>query len=327
MRAVIIDAPAATNNLRIGEAPSPAPGPGEALIDVAYCGCNFADTMIASGTYPHPKGYPIIGGLEVSGRIAGLGPGVVGFKVGDRVAAFLEDAGGFADQCVARVERLIPIPEGMALDIAAAFPIQGLTAWHLLHNVSVTKPGHVILIHAIGGGVGLFATQLAVRSGATVIGTVGTKGKEARALDYGATKVVNRDDEDFVEAVMNFTEGKGVDKVLDSTGASILDRSFSTVRKLGHVVSFGEAEGRPFPNLWERLVTKSLTFTRFHLGHADFSSAAWRQSIDAVVGGIMDGTLKVPLEETFPFAEAGAMLQRLASRQVAGKLILAVNPS
>jgi NADPH:quinone reductase len=156
---------------------------------------------------------------------------------------------------------------------------------------------------------------------------VGTRGKEARAIEFGAARVVNREDEDFVEAVMRFTEGKGVDKVLDSTGASILDRSFSVIRKLGHVVSFGEAEGRPFPNLWERLMAKSLTFTRFHLGHADFSSRPWRQSIDAVVGGIMDGSLKVPLEETFPFGEVRAMLDRLASRQVAGKLILAVNPS
>jgi NADPH:quinone reductase len=327
LRAIIVDAPGVKDSLRVGEALQPIPGPGEALIDVAYCGCNFADTMIISGTYPHPKGYPIIGGLEVSGQIAALGPGVIGPKVGDRVAAFLEEAGGFADHCVARVERLIPIPTGMGLDVAAAFPIQALTAWHLLHNVSVTKPGDVILLHAIGGGVGLFATQLAARAGATVIGTVGTKGKEARALAYGAAKVVNREDEDFVEAAMSFTQGKGVDKVLDSTGASILDRSFSVTRKLGHVVSFGEAEGRPFPNLWERLVAKSLTFTRFHLGHADFSSAVWRRSIDAVAGGILDGSLKVPLEETFHFIEAGAMLARLASRRVAGKLILAVNPS
>ena len=272
MRAIIIEAPGAKHNLTVGEAPRPIPGPGEALIDVAYCGCNFADTMIVSGTYPHPKGYPIVGGLEVSGRIAAVGAGVSGPKVGDRVAAFLEEAGGFADQCVAPVERLIPIPPGMALDVAAAFPIQGLTAWHLLHNVSVTRPGDVILIHAVGGGVGLFATQLAARAGATIIGTVGTKGKEPRALEFGAAKVVNREDEDFVEVATRFTNGKGVDKVLDSTGASILDRSFATIRKLGHVVSFGEAEGRPFPNLWERLVAKSLTFTRFHLGHADFSS-------------------------------------------------------
>ncbi len=215
MRAIIVDAPGVDDNLRVGEAPQPIPGPGEVLIDVAYCGCNFADTMIVSGTYPHPKGYPIIGGLEVSGRIAALGPGVTGAKVGDRVAAFLEEAGGFADQCVARVERLIPIPAVMGLDIAAAFPIQGLTAWHLLHNVSVTKPGDVILIHAIGGGVGLFATQLAVRAGATVIGTVGTRGKDARALAHGAARAINREDEDFVEAVMRFTGGKGVDKVLE----------------------------------------------------------------------------------------------------------------
>ena len=122
MRAIIVDAPGVKDNLRVGQAPQPIPGPGEALIDVAYCGCNFADTMSVSGTYPHPKVYPIIAGLEVSGRIAALGPGVTGPKVGDRVAAFLEEAGGFADRCVARVERLIPIPEAMGLDVAATFP-------------------------------------------------------------------------------------------------------------------------------------------------------------------------------------------------------------
>jgi NADPH:quinone reductase len=327
MRAIVITAPDVDNNLRVTEAPEPTPGPGEVLIDVAYCGCNFADTMIAKGTYPHPKGYPIIGGLEISGRVAKLGGGVQGVKVGDAVAAFSEEAGGFAEQCVVAAERLVRIPKGIGLDIAAAFPIQALTAWHILHNVSVTKPGDVILIHAIGGGLGLFATQLAVQAGATVIGTVGTAGKEKRALEFGAAKVINREDEDFVAAVMAFTGGKGVDKIVDSTGAGILDRSFATIRKLGHVVSFGEAEGRPLPNLWERLVTKSLTFTRFHLGHADFSSAIWRQGIDEVVGAIVAGRLKVPLEETFPFEKAGAMLDRLASRQVSGKLILAVKPS
>ena len=326
MRAIVITEPGPLENLKATEAPAPEPARGEVLIDTAYCGCNFADTMITRGTYPHPKGYPLVGGLEVSGRIAALGPDVHGVVVGDSVAAFLEDAGGFADQCVVPAERLIAIPRGMRLDIAASFPIQALTAWHLLHNVSVTKPGDVILLHAIGGGLGLIATQLAVRAGATVIGTVGTRGKEKRALEFGAAKVVNREEEDFVAAVMAFTGGKGVDKIVDSTGASILDRSFATIRKLGHVVSFGEAEGRPFPNLWERLVSKSLTFTRFHLGHADLASAIWRRGVDEVVGGIMAGALRVPIEETFPFEKVGAMLERLASRQVSGKLILAVNP-
>jgi NADPH:quinone reductase len=327
MRAFVITTPGVENNLKITDVPRPAAGPGQVLVDVAYGGCNFADTMIANGTYPHPKGYPLVGGLEISGRIAAVGPGVGGFKAAERVAAFLEEAGGFADQCVVPVERLIPIPPGMGLDIAAAFPIQDLTSWHLLHTVSATRPGDTVLIHAIGGGAGLFLTQIAVKAGATVIGTVGTKGKEKRALEFGAARVVNREEEDFVSAVVAFTKGGGVDKIVDSTGANILDRSFVAIRKLGHVVSFGEAEGKPFPNLWEKLVTKSLTFTRFHLGHMDLSSDAWRKGIDEVVGGIMSGALKVHIEDVFPFEKAGAMLDRLGSRQVAGKLILAVNPS
>jgi NADPH2:quinone reductase len=137
MRAIVITAPGADNNLRVTEAPAPVPGPGEVLVDVAYCGCNFADTMIAKGTYPHPKGYPIIGGLEISGRVAKLGPGVQGIEIGDAVAAFSEEAGGFAEQCVVAAERLVRIPGEIGLDIAAAFPIQALTAWHILHNVSV----------------------------------------------------------------------------------------------------------------------------------------------------------------------------------------------
>lgn len=118
--------------------------------------------MMVSGTYPHPKGYPLIGGLELAGRIFEVGPGVKGFRPGDRVVAFSEEAGGFAECCVVPVERLIAIPDAMGLDVAAAFPVQALTAWHLLHNVSATRPGDVILLHAIGGGLGLLATQLAV---------------------------------------------------------------------------------------------------------------------------------------------------------------------
>ena len=324
MRAVVVSRPGC--EVSVAEVAEPRPGPGEVSIDVAYVGCNFADTMIANGSYPHPKGYPLVMGLEPSGRIAEIGPGVDGFSVGDRVAVFCEDAGAFADRVVAPAERLIRIPDAMGLDVAAAFPIQGLTAWHLLHNVSVTRPGDVVLLHAAGGGVGLIATQLAVAAGATVIGTVGTRGKEKRPLEFGAAKVINRADEDFVAAALAFTGGRGVDKIVDSTGASILDRSFETIRKIGHVVSYGEAEGRPFPTLWEKLVAKSLTFTRFHLGHVDFGGEVWRRSVRETVGAIEAGRLKVVMEEEFGFERADAMLQRLASREVAGKLLLAVRP-
>src|SRR5260221_12358879 len=141
MRAIVITAPGAENNLRVTEAPEPAPGPGQVSVEVAYCGCNFADTMIVKGTYPHPKGYPLVGGLEISGRIAEIGPGVQGVSLGRRVAAFSEEAGGFAEFCVVDADRRIPIPDAMKLDIAASFPLQALTAWHLLPNCRGTNPG------------------------------------------------------------------------------------------------------------------------------------------------------------------------------------------
>jgi NADPH2:quinone reductase len=188
--------------------------------------------------------------------------------------------------------------------------------------MSRTSAGDVVLIHAVGGGVGLYLAQLAKLAGATVIGTVGTAGKEARALEYGADLVINRSEADFVEAVMAFTNGRGVDKVIDSTGASILDRSFDAIRRLGHVVSYGEAEGRPFDTLWQRLVEKSLTFGRMHIGHLDFRSPEWEAGVRAVVDGVGSGALRVPIEGVFALEEFREMYAALASRKTAGKLLL-----
>jgi NADPH2:quinone reductase len=134
--------------------------------------------------------------------------------------------------------------------------------------------------------------------------------------------VLRNPDEDFVAAALEMTDGKGVDLVLDSLGAATLDKSFDAVRKLGHLISFGEAEGTPFRNIRERILPRSQTFTRFHLGHVDVASAAWRAGIEAVLGGIVEGWLELPIEEVFPLERAGAMHDRLGSRQVSGKLLL-----
>ena len=325
MRAVVFEAPdGKPGSTVIKDMPTPAAAQGQVLVRVAYAGLNYADLMMRSGIYPHPKGYPLIAGLELAGSVAEVGAGVTGIAPGDRVAAFSEDAGAFAEFCAVPVERIVPIPDGMGLDVAAAFYVQALTAWSLLHVVSETKPGDAVLIHAIGGGVGLYLTQLAKASGAQVIGTVGTPGKEQRALDFGADLVVNRADQDFVAATLDLTSGRGVDKVIDSTGASILDRSFECIRPLGHVVSYGEAEGPPFANLWEQLVKKSLTFTRMHLGHLDYASDYWTRGVSTVMSAIADGTLKVPIEGTFALDDVGEMFAALASRRLSGKVILKV---
>jgi NADPH2:quinone reductase len=292
---------------------------------VKYGGFNYADIMMRKGIYPHPKGYPHVAGIEMAGTISTVGPGVTGLVPGDRVAAFCENAGAFAQKCVISSKQIVKVPDKIGLDTAAACLVQATTAWHLLHSVSTTKPGDLILVHAVGGGVGLYLTQIAVQAGAIVIGTVGTKGKEKRALEFGALRVINREDENFVSAVMDATKGRLIDKVIDSTGGSILDRSFETIRELGHVVSFGEAEGVPFANLWERLVRKSLTFTRLHIGHIDSTSNAWRVANESVFTMILNGLIKVPIEGIFSMDDVHEMYQKLESRTVAGKLLLRVS--
>lgn len=325
MRAIVFDPPeAVTKGPLLREVPAPMAMAGQVLVRVHRAGLNYADLMMRRGIYPHPKGYPLVAGLELAGVVEVCGAGVTGFAPGDRVAGFSEGAGGFAEFCVVPEERLIRLPDAMSMDTGAAFYIQSLTAWHLLHTVSTTASGDTLLIHAIGGGVGLQLTQFAKMAGAVVIGTVGTAGKEAQAQAFGADRVVNRESEDFVSVCNDMTKRAGVDKVIDSTGATILDRSFDCIRRLGHVVSYGEAEGKPLANLWERLVQKSLTFTRLHVGHLDNHSAAWLQGVDAVVGAIMAGKLQVPIAGSYALEDAEAMFDALDSRQTAGKLILRV---
>ncbi|MDH3661776.1 MAG: zinc-binding dehydrogenase [Alphaproteobacteria bacterium] len=325
MRAIVLEQPDETREtMSVQDVPEPEPAADEVVVAVAYAGLNFADLMMRKGVYPHPKGYPLVAGIELAGTVASVGSAVTTAKVGDRVAAFVENAGAFAEFCAVPAERLFRLPDNLDFDKAAAFLVQGLTAWHLLNTVSTTKSGDVVLIHAIGGGVGLYLTQIAKLAGAMVLGTVGTTGKEQRALDFGADLVVNRTEQNFVETILNFTGGKEVDKLVDSTGASILDRSFELLRPLGHVVSYGEAEGKPYPNLWEQLVRRSLTFTRLHLGHLDCHSKAWAEGAEQMLAHIDAGSITVPIEGDYPMTEASAMFDHLASRQVAGKLLLKV---
>ena len=190
MKAVVIHAPGAPEQLVIADMPEPVPGPGEVLVDVAFAGCNWADTQVRTGIYPHARSYPLVLGLEISGTVSKLGPGVGNVQIGDRVAAFLEQGGAYAQKAVVRANMLMALPEAIPLDVGAALTVQPLTGYHMLHTIYGIEPGETVLINAIGGGVGLFTTQLAVKAGARVIGTVGTPGKEKRALEYGAERVV-----------------------------------------------------------------------------------------------------------------------------------------
>ncbi len=325
MKAVVIHATGGPEQLVLAKVPDPVPGPREVVIDVAYSGCNWADTQVRQGIYPHAMTYPMVLGFEVAGTVSRLGPGVTNVKVGDRVATFPEKGGGYAEKCVAGAAGLIKLPDSVPFDVGAAFPIQALTAYHMLYTIhGRLKPGSTVLVNAIGGGVGLMVTQLAVKAGFRVIGTTGTAGKEKRALAYGAERVVNTATEDFEQAVLDFTKGKGVDLAIDSYGATMLDRTFGVVRLLGHIISIGEAEGQPFKNIRERILPRSQTFTRLHIGHVDPESAAWKDSLAYITRGVTDGWLKVPIAGIFPMDQAAAMHRFIESRQAAGKLVLAI---
>jgi len=324
MKAVVIHAPGAPEQLVIADVPEPMPGPDEVLVDVAFAGCNWADTQERTGIYPHPRSYPLVPGIEISGTVSKLGPDVSGVRIGDRVAAFLEQGGAYAEKAVVRANMLMQLPEGIPLDVSAALTVQPLTAYHMLHTIYGVEAGETVLINAIGGGVGLFTTQLAVKAGARVIGTVGTPGKERRALEYGAERVVVTTRENFEQVVLDFTKGRGVDLAIDSLGATMLDRTFNVVRRLGHIISIGEAEGQPFKNIRESILPRSQTFTRFSIGHIDPDSQAWKDSLSYIVRGVIEGWFKVPIAGTFPMADAAGMHRYLESRQAAGKLVLAM---
>jgi NADPH:quinone reductase len=323
MKAVVVVNPGGYDKLGIAEVADPQPGRDKAVVDVSIAGCNWGDTQIRSGTYSFPVKYPIIPGYEAAGIVSAVGPDVQGIKLGDRVAALLP-SGGYAQKCLASADMLIALPQDIEMATAAAFPIQALTAYHMLFTVFHLRQGDTALIHAIGGGVGLYCTQLAVRAGARVIGTVGTPGKEKLPLAYGAEKILVGGSEDFVTAALTLTGGKGVDLLIDSLGGKTLDRSFAAVRALGHLISIGEAQGAPLNNIRQRLMERSQTFTRFSLGKFDPTIPAWRDAIGYLLRAISDGWLKVPIEAIFPFDQSPAMHRRLESRRVSGKLLLAV---
>jgi len=326
MKAFRVISPGGPDKLLLTELPDPQPGPGDVVIDVAFAGCNWGDTQIRRGTYSFPVTYPVVPGYEVAGVVAAVGADVTHFRAGDRVAA-LVDCGGYAQKCVASSRLAIALPDKLDFATAAAFPIQALTAYHMLFTVFRVGADDVVLIHAIGGGVGLFCTQMAAQAGARVVGTIATPGKEKRPLGYGAEKVVFAPSDDFVQAALDMTGGKGVDLAIDSLGGKTLDRTFDAVRILGHVISIGEAEGAPLNNIRERLMLRSQTFTRFSLGKLDPTAPYWRKGVDAVVQAVADGSLHVPIERSFPFAEAAEMHRRFETRKVSGKLLLAVNPA
>jgi NADPH2:quinone reductase len=302
--------------------PEPDVAENQILVEVHYGGLNYADLMMCNGSYPHPKGYPLQAGIEFSGIVVKCGSNTKKFSLGDRVAGFSEEAGAFSEFLNVPEDSVTKLIDDVSLQAGAAYYVQTTTAYHLLHTIGKVQKNDIVLIHAIGGGVGLNLTQLAKHSDATVIGTVGTSGKETRAVDCGADLVVNRATQDFTKEIQQKFGKTPVRLLFDSTGADILNDSFDLMQNLGHVVSYGEASGKPFDNLWAQLVLKSLTFSRLHIGHINHQSEDWLTSQKVIQKMIQNGSLNIFIEHIFTLEEFNQAYQALESRQVSGKVLL-----
>ncbi len=238
MRAILFDQPGDEQVLRLGEAPAPALEPGTVRIRVAATAVNRADLMQRQGLYPPPPGASPLLGLECAGEIAELSSDVSGWKAGDRVMALLP-GGGYAEEAVVHAGSLLPVPDCLSLEEAAAVPEVFLTAYLNLFVLGRLEAGGAALIHGGGSGVGTASIQLVAAAGAQAYVTAGSEDKCARCEALGAVRAIQYREESFAEVVREHTGGRGVDVVLDSIGAPYLAPNLESLALGGRLVLIG----------------------------------------------------------------------------------------
>jgi NADPH:quinone reductase len=215
------------------------PGPGEFRVRNRAIGVNFVDIYLRTGDDASAS-LPFTLGKEGAGEILAVGEGVAGFAPGDRVA-YVETLGAYAEECIVQVHFLVPLPDAIDFETAAAMMLKGLTAEYLLRRTFRVEAGHTILAHAAAGGVGVILTQWAKHLGATVIGTVGSPEKAEFARQNGCDHVIDYRNEDFAARVKEITDGEGCHVVYDGVGKATFPASLDCLRPLGYFVSFGSA--------------------------------------------------------------------------------------
>lgn len=306
--------------LRVEQIDIGEPGPGEARVRHTAIGVNFIDTYFRSGLYK--TAMPFVPGNEGAGIVEAVGEGVDFVKVGDRVV-YSATPGGYAQARLIAADKLIPIPDGISDEVAAAVFLKGLTAQYLLRRTFRVGPGHTVLIHAAAGGVGLIAGQWARALGATVIGTAGSKAKIELARQNGYSHLINYRTEDFVARVLEITDGRKVDVVYDSVGKDTFDGSLDVLKPLGLMVSFGQSSGAVPPVDISVLNTKgSLFLTRPSVFGYNLDRATLLESAADLFDVILNGKVRVRIDQRFALTEARAAHEALESRATTGSTLL-----
>ncbi|GAA1509617.1 quinone oxidoreductase [Sphaerisporangium rubeum] len=318
MHAIVVSTPGGRSALQHTKVPAPSPGPGEVLVEVEAAGVNFIDVYQREGRYPLPTPFTL--GLEGAGTVSAVGEGVDDIAAGDRVG-WVNSLGTYAEKVVVPASQAIPLPDGLAADLAAAVLLQGLTAHYLTHSLYEVRSGDDVLVHAAAGGMGLLLTQMVKLRGGRVIGTVSTEEKEKTAREAGADDVLRY--EGFADKVRELTDGKGVHVVYDGVGAATFDGSLASLRIRGMLALYGAASGPVEPIDPQRLNQGgSLYLTRPTLAHYTLTrdELLWRAS--DVLGWVESGALKVHVSERYPLADAARAHEALEGRRTTGKLLL-----
>ena len=322
MKAVQINSFGSPEVLQYQDVPDPKTGNGEVLLEVQAVGINYLDINIRKGLLKGPL--PRILGIEAAGVVREIGPGVSGFKEGDRIAYAGAAAGGsYAELVPVSAARLIKLPKGVDAKSGAAAMLQGMTAHYLCHSTYQVKKGDRVLVHAGAGGVGLLLIQMVKKLGGYVFATVSTEEKAKIARDAGADQVILYTQQDFAEEITKATNGEGVPVVYDSVGKTTFDGSLASVARRGLLVLYGQASG-PVPplDLGRLYGVGSQYLTRPSL--QDYTGA--RQELEKragdVLGWVKSGELKLRIEHVFPLSQAGEAHRQLESRATTGKVVL-----
>ena len=303
--------------LRFESMPDPVPGPGQALVRMRAVGLNFADVYRRKGNYHLAGTPPWILGYEGAGEVVSA-PAGSGLSAGRRVG-FADSPFSNAELCAVDVSRLIPLPDAISFETAAASLLQGLTAQYLCRDSHAVRAGDWAVVHAAAGGVGLLLVQMLRHLGARVVGVASTEAKRQAVTAAGAEFVVAA--EGWGSAVKSLTGGRGADVVYDSVGTTLRD-SLDTARVGGTVVFYGMAAGDPAPVDPRLLMDRSLALVGGDLWNVLTTADERRSRAAELFGWIRSGVVKVQVSQTFALRDGAQAHRALEGRQVVGKIVL-----
>lgn len=322
MKALVCKAWGPPEQLTVEAFPEREPGADEVRIKVRAAGVNFPDVLIVQKKYQIQPELPFVPGSEMAGEVISVGPGVTSIKAGDRVIAFC-GTGAFAEEVVAPVRTVVPMPPGMDFDVAAAFTLTYGTSWHAVRDRAALKAGETMLVLGAAGGVGLSAIEIGKAIGARVIAAASSPEKLAVCREHGADATIDYEQEDLREAIKRETGGKGPDVIYDPVGGRFTEPAFRSIAWRGRYLVIGFAAGQ-IPSLpLNLMLLKGASVVGVYWG--DFTKRepkANEAGIAEMMGWMREGKLRPHISKRYSLDDARQALLDMAARKVTGKVLI-----